>query len=186
MHLQHEEIEAQYCVELAELAISLEEMVDLYEIQNTANNKINLKSLSNEYFHTLRNPKISSPINHKTNNKDFQDNKISNDFDEIENKDKVLLERFSQINQTNYNPTKVRRPPVYSFIDHLIEGKETVPDTSSGSFTVKSIFKQELESRHLPPIDLLHFSGNSADWPEFIESFFSRDHQKSSLDDIFL
>ena len=152
MHLQHEEIEAQYCVELAELAISLEEMVDLYEIQNTANNKINLKSLSNEDFHTLRNPKISSPINHKTNNKDFQDNKISNDFDEIENKDKVLLERFSQINQTNYNPTKVRRPPVYSFIDHLIEGKETVPDTSSGSFTVQSTFKQELESHHLRPI----------------------------------
>ena len=29
MHLQHEEIEAQYCVELAELAISLEEMVDM-------------------------------------------------------------------------------------------------------------------------------------------------------------
>ena len=58
MHLQHEEIEAQYCVELAELAISLEEMVDLYEIQNTANNKINLKSLSNEDFHTLRNPMI--------------------------------------------------------------------------------------------------------------------------------
>ena len=44
MHFQHEKIEAQYCVELAELAISLEEMADLYEIQNTANNKINLKS----------------------------------------------------------------------------------------------------------------------------------------------
>ena len=44
MPFQHEEIEAQYRVELAELAISLEEMADLYEIQNTANNKINLKS----------------------------------------------------------------------------------------------------------------------------------------------
>ena len=70
-------------------------MVHLYEIQNAANNKINLKSLSNEDFHTLQNPNISSPINHKTNNKHFQDNKISNDFDEIENKNKVLLERFS-------------------------------------------------------------------------------------------
>ena len=100
----------------------------------------------------MQNPKISSPINHKTNNKHFQGNKISNDFDEIENKNKVLLERFSRINQTNYNPTKVRRPPVYGFIDHLIEGKETVPDTSSGSFTVQSTFKQELESHHLRPI----------------------------------
>ena len=44
MHFQHEKIEAQYRVELAEFAISLEEMADLYEIQNTANNKINLKS----------------------------------------------------------------------------------------------------------------------------------------------
>ena len=152
MHFQHEEIQAQYRVELAELAISLEEMIDFYEIQNAANNKTNLKSLSNEDFHTLQNPKISSPINHKKNNKHFQDNKISNEFVEIENKNKILLERFSRINQTNYNPTKVRRPPVYGFIDHLIEGKEIVPDTSSGSFTVQSTFKQELESRHLPAI----------------------------------
>ena len=97
----------------------------------------------------MQNPKISSPINHKKNNKHFQDNKISNEFVEIENKNKILLERFSRINQTNYNPTKVRRPPVYGFIDHLIEGKEIVPDTSSGSFTVQSTFKQELESHHL-------------------------------------
>ena len=32
-------------------------------------------------------------------------------------------------------------------------------------------------------IDLLRFSGNPAEWAEFIENFFSRVHQKSSFDD---
>ena len=68
-------------------------------------------------------------------------------------------------------------------MDQLIEGKETVLDTSSVSFTVQDILKQELESRYLPPIGLLRFSGNPAEWPEFIEKFFSRVHQKSSFDD---
>ena len=43
--------------------------------------------------------------------------------------------------------------------------------------------KQELESRHLTSIDLLRFSGNPAEWAEFIEKIFSRVHQKSSFDD---
>ena len=85
-----------------------------------------MPSLSNEEFHTLQSPKISSPINHKTKNTHFQDNKISNDFDEIENETTVFLERFSQNNQTNYNPTEVKRPPVDGFINQLIKGKETV------------------------------------------------------------
>ena len=142
-----------------------------------------MPSLSNEDFHTLQSPKISFPINHNTKNTHFQENKISNDFDEIKNKTTVFQERFCQNNQTNYNPTEFRRPPVDGFIDQLIEGKRTVWDTSSTSFTVPDIFKQELESRHLTPIDLLRFSGNPGEWPEFIENFFSQFHQKSSFDD---
>ena len=68
-----------------------------------------------------------------------------------------------------------------SFINQLIEGKETVLDTSSASFTVQDILKQKLESHQLPPIDLLHFSGNPVEWLEFSENFFSRVHQKSSF-----
>ena len=98
MHLRNEEIEAQNRAELVELAISLEEKVDLSEIQNAANAKRHLPSLSNEDFHTLQSPKISSPINHKTKNTHFQENKISNDFDEIENKTTVFQERFFQNN----------------------------------------------------------------------------------------
>ena len=50
---------------------SLEEMVDLSEIQNAANTKTHSPYLSNEDFHILKNPKISSPINHKTKNTHF-------------------------------------------------------------------------------------------------------------------
>ena len=59
------------------------------------------------------------------------------------------------------------------FIDQLIEGKETVLDTSSASFTVQNILKQKRGSYHLPPIDQLHFSGNPMEWLEFSEKFFS-------------
>ena len=182
MHLRNEEIEAQNLAELAESAISLEEKVDLSQIQNAANTKTHSPSLSNEDIHTLKSPKISSPINHKTKNTHSQDNEISNDSDEIKNKTTVFQERFSQNNQTNYNPTEVRRPPIDGFINQLIGGKESVLDTSSASFIVQDILKQELESRHLLPIDLLRFSGSPAEWPELIENFFSPVHQKSSFD----
>ena len=40
MHVHDEEIEAQNCAKLLKLAISLEEKIDLSEIQNAANTKI--------------------------------------------------------------------------------------------------------------------------------------------------
>ena len=65
MHLRNEEIEAQNLAELAESAISLEEKVDLSQIQNAANTKTHSPSLSNEDIHTLKSPKISSPLTTK-------------------------------------------------------------------------------------------------------------------------
>ena len=38
----------------------------------------------------------------------------------------------------------------------------------------------------MTPIDLLRFSENPAEWPEFIEKIFSQFHQKSSFDDNLL
>ena len=171
MHLQNEEIEAQNRAKLVELAVNLEEKVDLSEIRNAANTKRHLPSLSNEHLHILQSPKISSPLNHKTKNIHFQDNKICNGFDEIENKTTVFHERFSQNNQTNYKPTEVRRLPVDGFINQLIEGKETVLDTSSASFTVQDILEQELESCHLPPIDLLFSVGTPQNGRNSLKNF---------------
>ena len=65
MHLWNEENEAQNCVELAELGITLEETVDLSEIENATKTKIHFSFLCNEHFHTLQSPKISSLANHK-------------------------------------------------------------------------------------------------------------------------
>ena len=70
-NLRNEEIKAQNRAEFAELAISLEEKVDLSKIQNATNTKKHLPSLYNKDFHNLHSPKISSPINHKTKNTHF-------------------------------------------------------------------------------------------------------------------
>ena len=43
--------------------------------------------------------------------------------------------------------------------------------------------KQEYVTRTLPPIKLRRFSGNPADWPEFIENFRSRVHLKTTFHD---
>ena len=65
MRLRKEEIEVQNRANLARLAVSLEENVDLSEIQNAAETKMHLSFLSNENFHIMQSPKISSPLNHK-------------------------------------------------------------------------------------------------------------------------
>ena len=49
--------------------------------------------------------------------------------------------------------------------------------------TVHEVLRQELDSKHLPPIELRHFDGNPAYWPEFIESFRSKIHFKPSFTD---
>ena len=95
MHLWNEENEAQNCVEPLELGITLEETVDLSEIENATKTKIHFSFLCNEYFHALQSPKISSLANHKIKKVDFQANKISKNFDETENKNTVFPERFS-------------------------------------------------------------------------------------------
>ena len=45
---------------------------------------------------------------------------------------------------------------------------------TSENITVAAALQQELETRHLPPIDLIPFDGNPLKWPEFIQSFKER------------
>ena len=59
----------------------------------------------------------------------------------------------------NYN--KPHSQPIDSFIDLLIEGQETVLSAvTSENITVAAALQQELETRHLPPIDLIRFDAN--------------------------
>ena len=51
------------------------------------------------------------------------------------------------------------------------------------TLSVISVIQQDLESRHLPPIEPLRFNGNPSKWPEFIQSFKERVHEKRTFTD---
>ena len=79
---------------------------------------------------------------------------------------------------------KTKTEPVDRFIDLLIEGKETIlPIENSATLTIANAVQQEIESRHLPPVDLKTFSGDPSQWPEFIENFKTRVHTKPTFND---
>ena len=70
------------------------------------------------------------------------------------------------------------------FIDLLVEGQNTILDTSSSeNITVLSAVHQHLEAKNLPPIELLTFDGNPTCWPEFIENFKIMVHLKTTFND---
>ena len=48
-------------------------------------------------------------------------------------------------------------------------------------YFIANAVQQEIESRHLPPVDLKTFSGDPLQWPEFIENFKTRVHRKQHL-----
>ena len=79
---------------------------------------------------------------------------------------------------------KTKTEPVDRFIDLLIEGKETIlPRENSVILTIANAVQQEIESRHLPPVDLKTFSGDPSQWPEFIENFKTHVHTKPTFND---
>ena len=71
-----------------------------------------------------------------------------------------------------------------SFIDTLIEGSETVTNTTiDQSSSTMALLERDLESRNLPPIELLRFNGNPSHWPEFVQCFKERVHMKRTFSD---
>ena len=74
----------------------------------------------------------------------------------------LIQDNFSENNNTSRNSNKPHSQPIDSFIDVLIEGEETVLcAVTSENIIVAAGLQQELEARHLPPIDLIPFDGNS-------------------------
>ena len=66
----------------------------------------------------------------------------------------------------------------------MVEGEETVLGAvTSENITVAAALQQVLETRHLPPIDLIPFDGNLLNWPEFIQNFKERVHLMKSFSD---
>ena len=71
-----------------------------------------------------------------------------------------------------------------AFIDELIEGKETVVAADSQTDdSIRIILQKDIESRSLPPIDILRFDGDPSKWPEFIDNFKTRVHMKVTFND---
>ena len=96
----------------------------------------------------------------------------------------LIQDSFSENNKTSRNSNKPHSQPIDSFIDLLIEGDETVISAvTSENITVTAALQQELETRHLPPIDLIQFDGNPLNWPEFIQNYKERVHLKKSFSD---
>ena len=91
-------------------------------------------------------------------------------------------DNFSENSNTSRNSNKPHFQPIDSFIGLLIKGKETLLSAvTSTNITVAAALQQELETRHLPPIDLIPFDGNPLNWPEFIQNFKERVHLKKTF-----
>ena len=46
-----------------------------------------------------------------------------------------------------------------------------------------ALLEQDLESRNLPPMELLRFNGNPSHWPECVQCFEKRVHMKITFSD---
>ena len=67
-----------------------------------------------------------------------------------------------------------------SFIDTLFEGSETVTNTATDqSSSTMALLERDLESRNLPPMELLRFNGNPSYWSEFIQYFKQSPYEKN-------
>ena len=103
------------------------------------------------------------------------DNKKSNESFREETK--------SENNENKTSNSTIVIEPIDKFTDKLFEGQEISSsklDPTPGLTIAKSL-KKELESRHLPPVDLLTFDGNPTKWPKFIKNFKTRVHNKVSF-----
>ena len=78
----------------------------------------------------------------------------------------LIQDNFSENDNTFRNSNKPHSQTIDSFTDLLVEGEETVLSAvTSENITVAADLQQELETRHLPPIDLIPFDGNPLNWP---------------------
>ena len=71
------------------------------------------------------------------------------------------------------------------FIDRLVEGEETVLPEREPVTSTSMLLQLEYESKYLIVTELFRFVGDPCTWPDFIQNFKNRVHDKrSSIDDI--
>ena len=90
---------------------------------------------------------------------------------------------------TPYQKNKVSYvciPPnkcIDDFIEGLVEGKETVLPERHPVVSASMLLQLEYESKCLPVKELFRFNGDPCKWPDFIENFKNRVHDKRSFTD---
>ena len=90
---------------------------------------------------------------------------------------------------TPYRKNKVSYvciPPnkcIDDFIERLVEGKETVLPERHPVVSASMLLQLEYESKCLPVMELFRFDGDPCKWPDFIENFKNRVHDKRSFTD---
>ena len=76
-------------------------------------------------------------------------------------------------------------PSIDGWIDQLVEGQETVIQStiSSSPYNLSdAMLRLEME-RDLPKIELPHFDGSALMWPRFVEQFHAQVHSRPSITD---
>ena len=68
-------------------------------------------------------------------------------------------------------------------IERLVEGKETVLPERDHVVSASMLLQLEYESKCLPVMELFRFDGDPCKWPDFIENFKNRVHDKRSFTD---
>ena len=102
------------------------------------------------------------PVDNKKSNESFRDEAKSENNDNKTSNSAIVIE------------------PIDKFIDELLEGQEVSLSEidPTPALSIADALKEELESRHLPHVDLLTFDGNRTKLAEFIENFRTRVHNK--------
>ena len=69
------------------------------------------------------------------------------------------------------------------FIDRLVEGEETVLPKTDAVVSTSMLLQLEYESKSSPVIKLFRFDGDPCKWPDFIQNFKNRVHDKRNFRD---
>ena len=70
------------------------------------------------------------------------------------------------------------KKPNDAFIDNIIEGEESIIQDVNKVLPTSLLLQREFETRDLSAINLMRFQGDSEHWPNFIQNFKHRVHNK--------
>ena len=112
--------------------------------------------------------KTAMPITNQNNQLSF-----TWDSDNISNPDIETIIQTPCLSSASENKCETPKiADIDALIDELIESKETVLAADSHTDdSIRIILQKDIESRSLPPIDVLRFDGDPSKMPEFIENF---------------